>query len=380
LTAAATAAFGVGGHDADEQAFKVATLDAPAGSAVTRLRVTGEENPARVVVENADVGIGTGSPGAKLHVAGNARIDAALDMSGSKIVNLAAPTDPADAASKEYVDGLSGGSYRFVAESVPTSNTNSVTFSGLDGDADVWYVIQANFKNNGGLAWYELRPNGVTSGLKSDVIYRIDGDSGVSGGTESIWRILLFCAITGSGGSTEVKVYAKSGSVRSYTAHAGAKHSGSPSNNMSVHGGHWSDTTTNLTSLTIVGTNSAAIGGGSVIRLYKLTRSRLKEPSRAKREWAEAAAEGSTRCVEWSSGVTVRELVEPSARYLEALAAHAASQTRQVYEVYKEVATATGRNVTLSLDRLRLSSKLTDAEIVELELKTGARIRFLREE
>jgi len=378
-----SAAFAAGSYSyvADEESFKVTSLNAPAGSQVTRFRVTGEENPARAVFENVNVGVGTGSPAAKLHVAGTAKVDSTLDMSGQKVLNVATPTAASDAATKAYVDGLSGGSYRFVAESVPTSNTNTVTFSGLDGDNDVWYVIQANFKNNGGLAWYELRPNGVTTGLKSEVIYRIDGDTTpASGGSESIWRILLFSAFTGSGGSTEVRVYAKSGSVRTYTAHAGAKHSGSPANNMSVHGGHWSDTTANITSLTIFGTNANAIGAGSVIRLYKLTKSHLKEPSTAVAERTESTADGACRRVDWSSGVTVRELTAPSAAFTSTLNDHVAAHKRYVYEVYSEVTTATGKTIVAESRPLRLSQPLTDEELLEVQAKTGMKVRFVREE
>lgn len=60
---------------ADEEAFKVTTLSAPTGGTqVNRFRVTGEEDPARAIFENVDVGIGVPNPVEDLEVAGAVRI------------------------------------------------------------------------------------------------------------------------------------------------------------------------------------------------------------------------------------------------------------------------------------------------------------------
>jgi len=59
---------------ADEEAFKITTLDAPAGSEKSRFRVTGEENPARAIFENVNVGIGVPNPTEDLEVAGAVKL------------------------------------------------------------------------------------------------------------------------------------------------------------------------------------------------------------------------------------------------------------------------------------------------------------------
>ena len=56
-----------------------------------------------------NVGIGKDPVGAALDVSGNARIKGQLDMSANKIINLATPTDNADATTKLYVDTAASG-------------------------------------------------------------------------------------------------------------------------------------------------------------------------------------------------------------------------------------------------------------------------------
>jgi hypothetical protein len=56
----------------------------------------------RVLVDpSGNVGIGTNAPSARVHIVGNLRVDGSVG-------GLSSPTNPADAATKEYVDGTLG--------------------------------------------------------------------------------------------------------------------------------------------------------------------------------------------------------------------------------------------------------------------------------
>ncbi len=88
------------------------------------------------------VGVGTSSPSAKLHVAGTARIDAALtlgadaDAGGFKITNAADPTLAQDLATKMYVDMVATG--LTLKSSVLVATTADITLAGaqtIDGVA-----------------------------------------------------------------------------------------------------------------------------------------------------------------------------------------------------------------------------------------------------
>jgi len=57
-----------------------------------------------IYYNDGNVGIGTSTPGALLHVAGTGKFSGVLDMTSQKITSLATPTADTDAATKGYVD------------------------------------------------------------------------------------------------------------------------------------------------------------------------------------------------------------------------------------------------------------------------------------
>jgi len=68
-----------------------------------------------IFYNNGDVGIGTSTPGALLHVAGTGKFSGSLDMTSQRITNLAVPTTDSDAVTKAYVDAA-GSSTNWYAE------------------------------------------------------------------------------------------------------------------------------------------------------------------------------------------------------------------------------------------------------------------------
>ncbi|OGB90407.1 hypothetical protein A2625_00970 [candidate division WOR-1 bacterium RIFCSPHIGHO2_01_FULL_53_15] len=81
-----------------------ANLHVTTESGVARLNIGVNENNGVFNIVAGSVGIGTATPEAKLHVAGTASIEGALNMNNQKIINLATPENSFEAANKSYVD------------------------------------------------------------------------------------------------------------------------------------------------------------------------------------------------------------------------------------------------------------------------------------
>lgn len=164
----------------------------------------------------------------------------------------------------------SGGALELIEKKVLGANATTVTFSGLNGDADGLYILDFVFPESTGALEIEIRPNGVTTNL---VCARSFGGSSSGSVTDTKW--MIFDTSAARFGSGRAWIQADSSLQRSYQAHclsadipdalAGVF--------VDVYAGLWDDAATNITSLDIVADVANEIKAGAILALYKVKQS-----------------------------------------------------------------------------------------------------------
>lgn len=185
-----------------------------------------------------------------------------LELSGSKLKLF-------DGAN---TSGITLGSDLILVESkYITGDTQTITFSNLDGDRDRAYYLIMNRAQGGSSTSFEIRPNGTTSNLVG--YYHFISSAGPTHTAGSYGSSISFggSIASGSFGTLEV-VFSATRFSRSRVFNL--RHNyvvpGTPSYNQNSVIGVWSDTSTLLTSLDIYGSTSSAFVSGTHVHLYKL--------------------------------------------------------------------------------------------------------------
>lgn len=149
-----------------------------------------------------------------------------------------------------------------------SSNTQSIVFSGLDGDTDKLIMIKKNGVND---TTYAIKPNESASNTsmishnsRSDSIHAVTVNS--SGMSVGLSNVGLSEAETQY--SMVMDIAAKSGEIRWFNWHA--SYSSGTTWGMTSNVGRWTDTSTNLTSLEISGDQLDSFTTGSELHLYKI--------------------------------------------------------------------------------------------------------------
>jgi len=163
-----------------------------------------------------------------------------------------------------------GGSLVFVdSKTVTGAATGSVVFTGLDGDTDTRYMLEAYIVNDDQptTRTFTLRPNGLTTNQDSQKL--ATGGASVTGSDEveltiadfsspNLWAIIDIMPVTGQ---------------RRAVIARGSALDAVPDNTAHFYTGNWNETATNITSLEINEAASSAIGVGSFFRLFKIVES-----------------------------------------------------------------------------------------------------------
>lgn len=176
------------------------------------------------------------------------------------------------------VDGLSLtdlGGLKLIESKYISANTQTVTFSNLDGNRDVLYTLFIRRIQGSSSTQQEIRPNGTTSNLSG--YYHVVASIGTHQvGSYSTQLTYGSPTASGSQGLVQVTFAATTGRPRMFnishvydTPNAGATVYGFAKNEVV---GKWNDTTTNLTSLEIRGNQTDTFVSGSEFHLYKLRR------------------------------------------------------------------------------------------------------------
>lgn len=167
-----------------------------------------------------------------------------------------------------------GGAWELVEKKDITSDTTSITFSGLDGDTDEYYMMLFRLRTPTAVVLaYTMRPNGITA--NQNTILSVFSSSGVA--SISVFPSLLLAtagALTDKQFMGVLYFDAKTGTTaRQFISDTTLR----ISNQVMVFGGlrrevlagSWDDTATNITSLDIVCDLTNGIGIGSQFSLYK---------------------------------------------------------------------------------------------------------------
>ena len=166
--------------------------------------------------------------------------------------------------------GAAAGALTLVESKVVTWATQTLTFSGLDGNSDKIYRVflkRGNLSQNQGAA--SIRPNGSTSGLSSRIHYWYPGAHGI--GNEYVWGLGFTSATysTNSHLAAELTIMAKAGSYRFMNASINY-HNVSDHVAMNVYG-LWQNSSDNITSLDFYMPTAWPVG--TEIHLFKISTS-----------------------------------------------------------------------------------------------------------
>jgi len=170
------------------------------------------------------------------------------------------------------IKGMAKNTWQLVERRTVSTPVQNLSFSGLDGNADVIYNIVGYFVAGITAAVsYVLRPNNdsgsnygnqfMKAAATSPSAARVTSATFITmGGTNNVDSVSL----------SNVLLYAKSGYVRTAIARFNDEVNGSNVNEIWELAAVWNNTVSNITSLMIDGLSAGAIGAGSQVELWKL--------------------------------------------------------------------------------------------------------------
>lgn len=166
-----------------------------------------------------------------------------------------------------------GGGLTLVEAKTITSDVQSYTFSGLDGNTDGVYLLICNFLNGASTSLYTWQPNGVTTNQKATRY----NNNGVADGLSNQTDLQIGFSILNGFCLTHTTIYARCNPnsvamVRQYHSHY-TNYPATGDCNAGFHGGVWTDNSTNITSIIVTGDQTDSIKNGSQLYLYKLQQS-----------------------------------------------------------------------------------------------------------
>ena len=167
---------------------------------------------------------------------------------------------------------VNGADFILVEKKLITSDTTSVTFSGLDGDTDEVYKLFGRVLVFGTNSLLTLRPNGISSNKHSRITEGGAAGFGISGlvlckGLNSEDQLMTFeHTIFAKKNPNSVAIRRTMLGMYMLTNNGGNPVTPTPGSVAAI----WNETATNITSLEVITTGVSDIRNGSTIALYKL--------------------------------------------------------------------------------------------------------------
>lgn len=172
-------------------------------------------------------------------------------------------TERSDGVNWQSYSGAAASGLVILDSQVVTANTSTITFTGLDGNADLVYIILGRLKNDtGGACRYDWLPNGTAS-----------GQAGFRGA--STFSSLVLGSLSANGYvsfQATISSQANPNSVATPRTYSGyvSETTIAPTASGGTIGGIWNDTSTNITSIVIQASAVSGIANGSSIALFRL--------------------------------------------------------------------------------------------------------------
>lgn len=165
--------------------------------------------------------------------------------------------------------GVAGGGLILIQRQLITSGATSLTFSGLDGNADgVYKLLGRIINNNAGTSSYVMQPNSLLTNQASRSVNSANGS-----GTSTSLTLTGNANVPAGGVFTfEVTFWARndpnSVAMPRFYLSRSCWFDGS---NMFFEDacGRWDETVTNITSIVINGANANSVGNGSEVSIFK---------------------------------------------------------------------------------------------------------------
>jgi hypothetical protein len=170
------------------------------------------------------------------------------------------------------------GAWEVIQSQLVTSNTTTVTFSGLDGNSDGVYLLDYTWLSGGDtvVTSLYLRPNGATTNLRST---RLLWTNTTVTGTQDTSNIQLAVGQSGSVATTNagravIQARASDNSVARIRAVQSwwSQIQATPVVQGHQSNGIWNETSTNITSIDLVSSKASDILNGSRFTLYRQVR------------------------------------------------------------------------------------------------------------
>lgn len=162
--------------------------------------------------------------------------------------------------------GANTGALQLIESVVLGDDTDTVTFSGLDGNLDGVYLLEGALKvGSGGAAVVNLRPNNLTT----NQLLALQSWDTVPATAATAGTALQIGAVDADGGSISGWLNAAAGLGHRL---GGATASSKNGSTLSAFDAafSWADSTTKITSLVVKATVAASMGAGSRVSLYRL--------------------------------------------------------------------------------------------------------------
>jgi hypothetical protein len=170
------------------------------------------------------------------------------------------------------VSGTVSNTWNRIAVSDINSATNSIEFTGLDGDTDIMYNIICRFVRTENTATsYELIFNGDSSGSYGYQELNAQATAITAARLTSLTSIEIAETVNQSTPSysfSDTLIYAKTGFERLCLIDVLAEGTGTYVLKNQFRGGIWSDSSSTITSIKIYGNTTTAIGVGSYVELW----------------------------------------------------------------------------------------------------------------